>query len=447
MKLTTRLATAMVGATALACISLHALSAPTLDSTFGGSGIVVGPPNAPGFTSFVREGVVTDRFAGVLFLRTVSDVATDVTDLVRIKSNGDFDLAFGAGGAAPVAVNSGFLYSGIALDRRRILVAYGTGTSIAYSVLRFSEDGATDAGFGAGGVATIPVIAPNGILDVKAQSDRKVLVVGGTENPAAAPGNQQITLYRLTEAGVLDATFGTGGVVYTAIPGGVGYDQGTGLGVQPDGKILVVGRSRRAPPETDAVVLRYLPSGALDPTFGTAGIAVVSFGADKRALGRRLSIQPDGKIVVTGTVFDPGTTIVGRAGLFRLNGDGTLDVGFGSAGLSVVPLGTDGGVVYSLVQQPDNRPVVIGWRDRAPVSGSDTIAIVMRYTAFGTLDTTWDGDGIYELSAPGFPQSIGSSIAIDDHDRIVVTGSVTSGTDTRWTVARLTTGPKMECKP
>ena len=448
MKSATRLTATMVGAIALACASLLALGAPTLDTTFGGTGIVVGPAPPPGTTSFPNEGLAADRREGVIFIRKTDNGATQSQDLMRLKANGNVDLAFGAGGSAPVTVqpSTEFVYSALALDRRRILVAYGLSSSISttFSVLRFSEDGVADAGFGTGGVVTIPVEFPNPILDVHAQSDRKVLVVGGTQNPAAAPPNQQVTVYRLTEAGALDATFGSGGVVYTAIPGGINLDRGTGVLQQPDGKIVVAGRSRRSGTNVDAVVVRYLPNGALDPAFGTGGIAIVDFG-DNQALGRRLAIQPDGKIVVTGTVFDSAGGN-GRAGLFRLNADGSLDVGFGAAGMSVVPLGANAGTVFEMVQQPDDRPVVLGHRNRAP-GDTDPIAIALRYTAFGTLDTTWDGDGLYELLPPGFAESNGISIALDDRERILISGAVRSGTDTRWFVARLTTGPRMECRP
>lgn len=445
MKLTTRLAAAL--AAALAFASLHAISAPTLDTTFGGTGIVIGPPAPPGGSSFPHEGLVADRHEGAVFVREINNGVTANIDLVRLRSDGTVDAAFGGGGAASVTVVPAgeFVFTALALDRRRLLVAYGTSSALStsFSVRRYSEDGVADAAFGAGGVVTIPAEFLYPILDVQAQSDRKVLVVGGTTKPGDPPLTQQITLYRLTEAGVLDATFGVGGVVYTAVPGGTGNDQGTGVRVQPDGKIVVAGRSRQSG-ETDAVAVRYLSNGALDPAFGAGGIAKVSFGSGSRANGRRLSIQSDGKIVVTGTILDAAG--MGRAGLFRLNDDGTLDVGFGVDGMSAVALGANGGLVYEIVQQPDERPVIVGHRYRT-AGDTDLIAIALRYTAFGTLDTTWDGDGLYELLPPGFTESNGDSIAIDDHDRILISGALKSGTDTRWFVARLKTGKSMVCKP
>ncbi|QJR15183.1 delta-60 repeat domain-containing protein [Usitatibacter palustris] len=410
------------------------------DTAFGSTGIVLGPP-----ATYAGEGVAIDRNEGVLFLRKVltgPDVET--ITLMRLKSNGNVDTTFGTGGDA--AFGTGFATS-IALDRRRILVV---GSSSAGSpttevtVRRYSEEGVPDTSFGVSGIVTIPAVDPFGIIDVQAQDDRKVVVVTSTRPPGGAPGQQRITLYRLTEAGVLDATFGTGGVVLTAIPGGTGIDRGTGLRVQPDGRIVVTGRSHRGGTDFDAVLLRYLANGALDPTFATGGILVVPFGAE-RAFGRRLYLAPDGRIVVTGTVFTAAGE-VDRVGTFRVNGAGALDVGFGSAGVSTLPVSPFGASVFNIARQPDDKSVSVGWRDVADPPSDSQIGTVYRITAFGTLDTSWGGGGRIDILAPGFSSSNMSSVAIDDRERVVVVGSVRNGTDTRWLVARLKTGRMEECR-
>jgi uncharacterized delta-60 repeat protein len=337
-----------------------------------------------------------------------------------------------------------FIFSSLAIDgSHRILVAYG-GPGPGFNVRRFSETGVADAAFGAGGTAAIPAVNSLAIIDVVAQPDGKVLVVSSTVADPVTLTGSVITLYRLTAAGVLDPTFGSGGTVITSVPGGTGNDAGTGLGLQPDGKILVAGRSNRTATERDGLVARYLPNGTLDATFGVGGIAMVSFGSTMRMFTRRLALQADGKIVAAGTLFDSGG--IGGAGLFRVNTNGSLDVGFGSAGLSSIPLGANGGSVFQIALQDDGRPVVGGDRARAP-GNTDLISALLRYTVFGTLDTTWDGDGLYELLPAPFTDSVVSAIAIDGHDRVLVSGSVNLGSDTRWYVARLDTGPKMVCKP
>ena len=430
-------------AAVLCCACPAALAAPVPDAAFGVDGLAVGAASPPGTTAFALEGIAADRREGVLFLRATADATQTRAYLTRLKSNGNVDGAFASGGSFLLATApaASFPFTALALDRRRILAAVGGSTSIA--VRRFSEDGVPDAGFGAAGVATLAVENTYAIVDVIAQPDRKVIVVTSARDPLAAPGTSAIAVYRLTEGGLPDGTFGSGGVVYTAVPGSSGIDRGTGVALQADGRIVVVGRSRRVPPDFDAVVVRYEANGTLDTAFGTGGIVVVPFGAE-RAYGRRIAVQADGKLVVTGTVFDAAGAN-GRAGLFRLDGGGSLDVGFGASGSIVAALGAHGGAVFQLALQPDGRPVVVGYRDRVAGGGSP-LAVALRLTAFGTLDTTWDGDGLHELLAPGFADSNLGSVALDERDRILASGSVSNAGDSRWLVVRLKPGAALECR-
>lgn len=433
---------AAIAAVVVSCGCLPSLAAPFPDTTFAANGLAVGAAGPAGTSSFALEGITADRREGVLFLRGTLDATDTRAYLTRLKSNGTVDATFASSGSylVGVAPAASFSFTALALDRRRILAALGAAASIA--VHRLSEDGVADTGFGTAGVATLAIENTFQIVDVIAQADRKVLVVTSARDPLAAPGTSAIAVFRLTESGAPDASFGTGGAVYTAVPGGTGTDRGTGVALQPDGRIVVVGRSRRTGTDFDAVVARYNTNGTLDASFGAAGIAIVPFGAE-RAYGRRIAIQPDGKLVVTGTVFDASGGN-GRAGLFRLDSSGALDVGFGASGSIVATLGAGAGAVFQIALQPDGRPVTVGYRENAP--GTTPVAVMMRHTAFGTLDTTWDADARYEILAPGFAESNFGSVALDERDRILAAGSVANGADSRWMVARLKSGPTMECR-
>ena len=108
--------------------------------------------------------------------------------------------------------------------------------------------------------------------------------------------------------GRLDASFGEAGMMAIAF--------GHAVALQPDGKILLAAGARLA---------RYLPDWRLDPGFGRAGIATI----DAR-LGLRLEaapvLQPDGKIVMAATLLADGR---GSAAVVRFNSDGMLDLTFG----------------------------------------------------------------------------------------------------------------------
>ena len=102
------------------------------------------------------------------------------------------------------------------------------------------------------------------------------------------------------------------------------------IAIQPDGKILAAGGNGDGGDTAENfVVVRYQTGGALDTTFGNAGVA---FGNSASAvLARGIALQPDGKIVEVG----PATTrdvLVEVFGVVRFNGNGTPDATFGAGG-------------------------------------------------------------------------------------------------------------------
>src|SRR5215831_83020 len=70
--------------------------------------------------------------------------------------------------------------------------------------------------------------------------------------------------------GLLDATFGQGGLVTTSI--GTASAEVQALVQQPDGKLVAGGYSWDSHRNLDFTLARYTSSGALDSTFGTGGI-------------------------------------------------------------------------------------------------------------------------------------------------------------------------------
>ena len=55
-------------------------------------------------------------------------------------------------------------------------------------------------------------------------------------------------------------------------------DRGNAMVLQPDGKIVVAGKTRQGPVRFDFALVRYNPGGSPDATFGTGGTVVTSLG-------------------------------------------------------------------------------------------------------------------------------------------------------------------------
>jgi uncharacterized delta-60 repeat protein len=84
---------------------------------------------------------------------------------------------------------------------------------------------------------------------------------------------------RLNTNGTFDATFGTGGSVYTDVGPGT-YGQGFAVVIQPDGRIIVAGSAGTTNgyiATSSFALIRYNPNGSLDGSFGSGGEVTTPF--------------------------------------------------------------------------------------------------------------------------------------------------------------------------
>lgn len=158
-------------------------------------------------------------------------------------------------------------------------------------------------------------------------------------------------------AGILDPTFGTGGIATTNISG---VDIANAIAIQADGKIVIAGYSLDLISSLlDFAVARYNPDGTLDLTFGTGGIVTTNISGSDIAFA--IAIQADGKIVVAGTSSCLGTGLCDFA-LARYNTDGTLDQSFGTGGIVTNDITRTGNtdIVFAVAIQADGKIVAAG---------------------------------------------------------------------------------------
>lgn len=97
--------------------------------------------------------------------------------------------------------------------------------------------------------------------------------------------------------GTRDDSFGTAGKVVTTF-GSAPLAYAEAVAVQPDGKIVVAGYALVSAPSSGIALARYLPTGDLDPDFGTLGKTTTVIGTSSGA--NAIAVQADGKIVVAG---------------------------------------------------------------------------------------------------------------------------------------------------
>lgn len=200
------------------------------------------------------------------------------------------------------------------------------------------------------------------------------------------PGVEMLEDRTLMTAGSLDPTFGVGGVVLTDF--GNTADTGTATAIQRDGKIIVVGSSDQSGTGLDFALARYNPNGSLDPSFGIGGKVTTDFG-DASDTAMAVAVEHDGKIVVAGYSYQPGTGY--DFAVARYNRNGSLDRSFGDNGKVTTDLGSQYDWGESIVVQSDGKLIMGGITYRAGTL--DDFALV-RYNANGTVDTTFGNHGM-----------------------------------------------------
>jgi uncharacterized delta-60 repeat protein len=141
-----------------------------------------------------------------------------------------------------------------------------------------------------------------------------------------------IGLVRYTSTGALDTTFGTDGITNTTFAGFI-FDP-FGFAVQKNGDILVAGEAISSAGRIEFGLARYSSNGILDATFGNGGLVTTLVGV-RVDVPTAMLLQPNGKIVMAG--FEVGQEgIAGKMSMVRYNSNGSLDTTFGIGGISLV---------------------------------------------------------------------------------------------------------------
>jgi uncharacterized delta-60 repeat protein len=334
---------------------------------------------------------------------------------------GDLDLSFGNGGIVVTPItDAANLYeepNSILVQPDGKIVICGrtnysddeTGYPVSFFLARYNPSGTLDTTFGTNGKVVAPVSGGSGGVhggqSMALQPDGKIITVGY----GFGGGSSSAAVFRYNPDGTLDASFGTGGTVFTS-----GVNSASDVAVQPDGKIVVSGSAYVFGQDANFAVVRYNPDGSLDKSFGAGGIAVTPVrDGDAADLSSAVALQPDGKIVVVGT-----SLILGREydfALARYNPDGSLDSGFGTGGKIIHSFisGTD--IAHDVALQPDGKIVVAGGG-----LGIDGTTAVVRYNADGSIDTGFAADGVFRTEGGFF---VGHGIALQPDAKIVAFGA------------------------
>jgi len=284
--------------------------------------------------------------------------------------------------------------------------------------------GDLDQTFGVGGIVTY---RENELEDtfqgVVTQPDGKILVTGKN-------GNGKIIVIRYNSNGSFDTSFANGGI-FVANNITV-FAASTAIALQPDGKIVISGIYSLSANDTAYLLIRLNTNGSLDTTLGGQGFVItnLSTGID---MTRDIAVQPDGKILICGSVNEMGAT-GSDIGLVRFLSDGSLDLTFNKTGIvtTAITVAEQG---YALKLQSDGKIIVLANSD--DVTTSTNYLALVRYLPDGSLDSVFGTDGIALNNLNGLLFSFGDLVIQPDGKIITATSIGSNSTFTyAFTVAR-----------
>lgn len=338
--------------------------------------------------------------------------------IARYNTNGTLDNTFGDGGMAHTSFGT---YTGI--DDRALAVAIqadgkiivvglsdnGLSPSTDFTIVRYKTNGSPDSSFGINGIVYTGFGGDMAEATcVSIQADGKIVVAGYTAG--VNPTDFAVARYNID--GSPDNSFNGNGKVVTALS--TQQDEIYSMVIQPDGKILVAGRTYAAF-KNEVAIVRYNMDGSPDNSFDGDGVLITSITAISSE-ARGIALQSDGKIVIAGPAHS-GTNI--DFFVARFNSNGTSDNSFDGDGKTLTAIGSGDDHAFALTIQNDGKIIVAGNRinNNAPY---DDFAMV-RYNTNGTPDNTFDGDGKLTVDM-GNPGSERAYSITTYNDRIYVAG-------------------------
>ncbi len=266
------------------------------------------------------------------------------------------------------------------------------------TIVRLNADGSFDNSFGTNGIAT--VFPANGSFSAYAatlDANSRIVIAGNTAQVVDGVNQVDFGVARVTNAGVVDTSFGGGDGVSSAALS-ISTDIAKAVTVAPGGRIVIggtVSRPATATKYTDFGLAAFNDDGSIDNTFGTNGTTITRFGPEVGATSEinKLAINFDGKVVAAGRAFTYTNSEGNDFALARYNVDGSLDTTFGGDGRVTTRVGGGFDSASAVQIQDDGKLVVGGTAGSGNENGEMDFALA-RYNDDGSLDATFGTNGV-----------------------------------------------------
>ena len=281
-----------------------------------------------------------------------------LTRVYRFLANGTLDSTWGNSGVASIdisasATNSERPSDVLVLSDGSVVVGirsttFGSSMTVELKLAKLTSAGALDATFGTNGLASIASGSSSVMLRTFVEGPARTIYVGKSTMTGNYPN--MVTTYgviKLSALGVVDSAFGTNGELATS---------SDVMATDSTGALYVGGLTSSTP--ADAKVVKYLPSGSIDTSFGASGEKVLSTSSGSGAESLSALVVANGKL--SGVVGARGAIVNNfptyETSLFRMNTSGVLDASFGSGGIAL--LGTVGNSIRDITVLSDGSAIL-----------------------------------------------------------------------------------------
>ncbi|MFT3681559.1 MAG: GEVED domain-containing protein [Ferruginibacter sp.] len=391
------------------------ISVNTLDPSIFIPGMMVMRynPNGTRDNTFSGDGMADFDFGNSDQLGDVAVLSTGKillcgSVLFRLNSDGTLDTGFDEDGRVETG---GFAGNMIIQPDNKILMSgyyYVDASNTGGFAARYNSDGTPDNNFDGDGTVLVAFGGTNESLgSMQLQSNGNIILAGYT---SSAPGVADFAVARFTSTGSPDNTFsGDGKLTINFGPSSSGY-YGASVAVQSNGAVIILGYGVNGT-NSSVAAARVTVAGAPDNTFSGDGFFTENIvqGSTNYTC---TAAQPDGKVVTAGYTWNGASYDFIIA---RYNYNGTLDNTFSGDGLQITSLSAADDKAYAIKILTTGKILVAG--------AAGTNVGLAQYNSDGTLDNTFDGDGI-KVSDFGTTTDVARALAVQTDGKIIIAGSV-----------------------
>lgn len=401
-------------------LARYVVSSGALDTAFDGDGKRV---DDLGLIASSARDVAVQVDGGIVVAGSLTRQGGPVRAVAaRFLPNGTPDASFDGDGFLEIDNGTGECRANAVLvdpDGRIVIGGYGVPPGGTYSgcffLSRRQPDGSPDPTFGNNGVVFATSLTGIEITALLRQSDGKLVAVGSLHDF----NYYYFTAVRFETDGTIDTSFGPdgdGSCTISAHTDVFGGKPEPAAALQPDGSILIVGELGGSFTDRDVGLVRLTPDGLRDPSIGFNGVVRTAVGSS-RDMARSVAVRPDGRIVVAGWTETGDIT---KAFVIRYLPNGLVDPSFGVGGQVILDLGdpASAGAAMAIELQPDGTIILAGHGAQA----GDTDFAIARLTPHGAVDTSFGDSGQALVGFAGAGEDIAAALAFDAQGNVLLAG-------------------------